>query len=167
MIVSQQLLGLLAMLATGVLATAAIDAVRTAAGGTRAGTVLELAAWLLLGIAAYGVLFAVRDGEWRFYDLLAQLSGLLLYESVFCRPFRLAGRLIRLLLLRPAYLILRGVFRTILFIIGIPLRLIRFVLKLLLRPFRRPYRAVRHRLGAKARKIRKRLPRNPLKKPTI
>ena len=119
---------------------------------------------LLLGIAAYGVLFTVRDGEWRFYDLLAQFSGLLLYESVFRKPFRFAGRLVRILILRPVFLILRGIIRLVLFVVAIPFRIILFILKLISRPFRRPYRAVRRRLGARARKIRKSLPRNPLKK---
>lgn len=164
MIVSQQLLGLLAMLATGVLAAAAIDAVRTAAGGTRAGAVLEPAAWLLLGIAAYGVLFTVRDGEWRIYDLLAQISGLLLYELVFRRPFRFAGRLVRLLILRPVFIVIRGIVAAVVFILMIPLRILAFLLGILSRPFRRPYRAVRRQLDAGMRKIRKRLPRNPLKK---
>lgn len=164
MIVSHQLLSLLAMAGTGILAAAVIDMIRTAGGGTRAGTAIELMAWPLLGLAAFSVLFAVRSGEWRLYDLLAQLLGVLLYETTLHRPFRFAGNLVAALVIRPVLFLLGLVWRIVSFIVGIPLRLILFLVRLLLRPFRKPIRAVRRKAGNLSRKVRRKFPGHPLKK---
>lgn len=164
MIVSHQLLSLLAMVGTGILAAAVIDMIRTAGGGTRAGTAIELMAWPLLGLAAFFVLFAVRSGEWRLYDLLAQLLGVLLYESSLHRPFRFAGRLLTALVIRPIFFLLDLVWRVVAFIVGIPLKLILMLIRFLLRPFRRPARAVRRKAGTLSRKVRRKFAGLPLKK---
>ncbi|WP_213424290.1 spore cortex biosynthesis protein YabQ [Bhargavaea massiliensis] len=164
MIVSHQLLSLLAMVGTGILAAAAIDMIRTAGGGTRAGTAIELMAWPLLGLFAFSVLFAVRSGEWRLYDLLAQLAGVLLYESALHRPFRFAGRLITVLVIRPVLLLIGVIWRIAAFIVGIPVRLILFLVRLLLRPFQKPIRAIRRKAGNLSRKVRRKFPGRPLKK---
>ncbi|SDE77484.1 Spore cortex protein YabQ (Spore_YabQ) [Bhargavaea beijingensis] len=164
MIVSHQLLSLLAMVGTGILTAAAIDIIRTAGGGTRAGTAIELMAWPLLGLFAFSVLFAVRSGEWRLYDLLAQLVGVLLYESALHRPFRFAGRLIAALVIRPILFLLGLLCKIAAFIVGIPVRLILFLARLLLIPFRKPMRAIRRKAGNLSRKVRRKLPASPLKK---
>lgn len=164
MIVSHQLLSLLAMVLAGILAAAVIDMIRTASGGTRAGTAIELMAWPLLGLAAFSVLFAVRSGEWRLYDLLAQLLGILLYETALHRPFRFVGRLFAMLIIRPVLFLIGLVWRTIAFIVSIPLRLILMLIRLLLRPFHKPIRSIRRKAGNLSRKVRRKFAGHPLKK---
>ncbi|WOV87640.1 hypothetical protein QWT69_00435 [Sporosarcina oncorhynchi] len=87
--------------------------------------VIEVIGWVLIGCASFYVLFIVRDGAWRMYDPFAQVSGILLYASIFHRPFRFFGRLINFLIIRP-----------ILFVILLVVRIIRVIIRLIVKLLR-------------------------------
>lgn len=132
MSLSVQFLSLLAMIGTGIGAGAFMDLIGTGIdkSGKRSiirkyAVLIEVIGWIVIGCASFYVLFIVRDGAWRMYDPFAQVSGLLLYASIFHRPFRFFGRLIHLLIIRP-----------ILFIILLVVRLIRVVIRLLVKLLR-------------------------------
>ena len=125
MSLSVQFLSLLAMIGTGILAGAFMDLVGTGvdASGKRSiirkyGVLLEFIGWIIVGGASFYVLFLVRDGAWRMYDPVAQVCGMLLYASIFYRPFRFFGRLVNMLVIKPIVFMImlvvrlvRGVFR--------------------------------------------------------
>ncbi|REB11425.1 hypothetical protein DVB69_00480 [Sporosarcina sp. BI001-red] len=139
MSISAQFVSLLAMMGTGIIAGAFMDMLGTGIANTGKASIirrraiwLETFGWLLAGCFAFAVLFFFRDGAWRMYDPLAQLSGLLLYATVFHRPFRLLGRIIIALLIRPVLL----VFQIIFWFIRYVFRVIRALILLLSQPFR-------------------------------
>lgn len=112
MSLSVQFLSLLAMIGTGIIAAAVIDAIGTGIDYSgkkslfrRYDTLIEIVAWLIVGALSFLVLYLVRDGAWRIYDPLAQFSGLLLYISFVHRPLRFIGRLILLLLVKPIWFV--------------------------------------------------------------
>nr|WP_317945874.1 spore cortex biosynthesis protein YabQ [Sporosarcina saromensis] len=83
---------------------------------------IEVIGWILIGCASFYVLFVVRDGAWRMYDPFAQVSGMLLYASIFHRPFRFFGRIVNMLIIRP-----------IVFVILLVVRIIRALFRLVVR----------------------------------
>jgi len=149
MSLSVQFLSLLAMIGTGVAGGALIDLIQT--GTTNMGKRsfirrhaiwFEAIGWIVVGCGSFYVLFLVRDGAWRMYDPIAQICGLLLYASIFHKPFRLVGRIILLVVVRPILLVLRIIISIIRRIIRIFIRLI----ILLFTPFIRLYQALRRKL---------------------
>lgn len=117
MSLSVQFLSLLAMIGTGILAAALIDMIGTGIShaGKRSllrkyGYLLEIFGWIFAGVGAFFILYVVRDGAWRIYDPFAQLSGLLLYVSLFYRPFRFIGRILLFLCIKPILFVLRGIY---------------------------------------------------------
>jgi len=140
MTVSLQFISLLVMMACGILTAAGVDAIRYLYSHAKPGSIifrlsnfLEVTAWLVLGIGTFYVLFEIRDGAWRIYDPLAQIAGIFLYESIFQRPFRFVGRVIRNVVFRPIWLIIRLIINIIRKII----QLIQKILLLIVRPFKR------------------------------
>ncbi|WJY26719.1 MULTISPECIES: spore cortex biosynthesis protein YabQ [Sporosarcina] len=141
MSISGQFLSLLAMIGSGVIAGAFMDMIGTGIDRTqkasyirRISGLLEGAGWLLAGCFAFAVLFEYRAGEWRMYDPIAQLAGLLLYASLFHRPFRLFGRLVIVLVIRPVtwiirlvYVCIRAVFRILFTVVYVLLGPIRYI----------------------------------------
>lgn len=138
MSLSVQFLSLLAMIGSGIIAAAAIDVIGTGISHMkqrsfmrRYRTFFEVCVWLFAGIWSFMILYYVRDGAWRIYDPLAQLSGLLLYISFFYRPFRILGRLILYIVIKPIWF----VFYTIFIMIKALLTFIYRLFILLLSPF--------------------------------
>ncbi|WP_432353765.1 spore cortex biosynthesis protein YabQ [Sporosarcina sp. A2] len=145
MSITAQFVSLLAMIGTGIIAGAFMDMLGAGIANTGKTSIirkraiwLEGIGWILTGCFAFAVLFVFRDGAWRMYDPLAQLSGLLLYAAVFYKPFRLLGRVVIILLIRPVLL----VFKILFWFIRYVFRLVRGFFRLLSQPFRFIY----HRL---------------------
>ena len=114
MSLTSQFVSLLAMIGSGVIAGAFMDMIGTGIAKTgktsiirRRAIWLEAVGWGLAGCFAFAVLFVFRDGAWRMYDPLAQISGLLLYATLFHKPIRLLGRAIAFLFIRPILVLLR------------------------------------------------------------
>lgn len=138
MSLSVQFLSLLAMIGTGIVAGAFMDIIFTGISHAgrksfirRRAIIIELIGWVIVGIWTFYILFNVRDGAWRLYDPLAQVSGLLLYATLFQRPCRFIGRIILRLLLKPIWFVLH-------LIVSFVRQIIRFIVKFmafLLRPF--------------------------------
>jgi len=140
MTVSLQFISLLVMMACGILTAAGVDAIRYLYSHAKPGSFifrfsnfLEVIAWLVLGIGTFYVLFEIRDGAWRIYDPLAQIAGIFLYESIFQRPFRFMGRVIRNVLFRPIWFIIRLIVKMIVKIA----QAIYKILLLIVSPFKR------------------------------
>lgn len=132
MSLSVQFLSLLAMIGTGIVAGAFMDLIGTGIDKSskrsilrKYSAVIEVIGWVLIGCASFYVLFIVRDGAWRMYDPFAQVSGILLYASIFHRPFRFFGRIINFLIIRP-----------ILFVILLVVRIIRVIIRLIVKLLR-------------------------------
>lgn len=148
MSLSIQFLSLLAMIGTGIVAAALIDMIGTgtaSAGKTsfirRYAAIFEVIGWTIAGCWTFAVLYVVRDGEWRIYDPFAQVSGILLYASVFHKPIRFFGRIILLLIVKPIWFIIYGVFSVI-------RKLLLFVMKivlLLFTPFIKVFRKLKRK----------------------
>lgn len=126
------------MIGTGILAAAFIDMIGT--GTAHAGkksmirrhaASLEVIGWIVAGCGTFYVLYIVRDGAWRIYDPFAQLSGIFLYASFFHKPFRMLGKIILVLVIRP----LRFVVLAIVSLITFFYRLVWKVLYFLATPF--------------------------------
>lgn len=139
MSITAQLASLLAMIGTGIVAGAFMDMIGTGIASTgktsivrRRAIIFETIGWLIAGCFAFAVLFAFRDGAWRMYDPLAQVSGLLLYATIFHKPFRLLGRIIIVIVIRPMLFILRLIVWFFVYIA----RIIQAILLLLTQPFR-------------------------------
>ena len=138
MSLSVQFLSLLAMIGTGIAVAAFIDMIGTgtAAAGKasfirRHSVFFEVIGWIVAGCWTFSVLYVVRDGGWRIYDPFAQVSGMLLYASVFHKPIRFFGRIILLLFVRPLWFIIYAIYAVI-------RKLLHFILKvvfLLFTPF--------------------------------
>lgn len=120
MSLSVQFFSLLAMIGTGITAGIVLDLFGTIVAACDKRSFIrrwafwfECLIWILLGIMSFWVLVLVRDGAWRMYDPVAQISGLLLYAAIFHHPVRIVGRLLLLVVLRPIWLIIRLVYLTI------------------------------------------------------
>ncbi|MFC5602209.1 spore cortex biosynthesis protein YabQ [Sporosarcina koreensis] len=135
MSLSVQFLSLLAMIGTGIGAGAFMDLIGTGVDATGKKSIirkyavpLEVIGWILIGCASFYVLFIVRDGAWRMYDPVAQICGLLLYASIFHRPFRFFGRILNMLIIKPIWFIIMLVVKMISFIVKLIVRIVRFLL---------------------------------------
>lgn len=138
MSLSVQFLSLLAMIGTGIGAGASMDLIGTGIDATgkrsfirKYAVILEVIGWVVVGCASFYILFLVRDGAWRMYDPVAQICGMLLYASIFHRPFRFFGRLLNMLIIKPVWFVILFIIRVI---SGI-FRLLFKVLMFLLKPF--------------------------------
>ncbi|MFC5590888.1 spore cortex biosynthesis protein YabQ [Sporosarcina soli] len=145
MSLSVQFLSLLAMIGTGIVAGAFMDMIGT--GTAYAGkksfirkyaVAIEVIGWVLVGCGTFYVLYLVRDGAWRMYDPVAQVSGLLLYASFFYRPFRLLGRIVLLLVVKPLWFLIR----LIVSIVRQIIRLLMKILSVLVLPFVKLFRLI-------------------------
>ena len=143
MTVSAQFLQLAALIASGIVVAAVIDAFRTMPIATkRWGSIIELIVWLLLGIGTYVLLFLLNKGQWRAIGPLAQISGMLLYQSLLQRPIRFVGRIIRIVCIKPLWLVIRGVISTISMFLRLIFKLVMFFIT----PFIKIYRKYNRRL---------------------
>jgi len=138
MSLSVQFLSLLAMIGTGIVAGAFMDMIGngTAHAGKKSiirkrAAWFEVIGWIFVGCGTFYVLYLVRDGAWRMYDPFAQISGLLLYTSIFYKPFRFFGRVILVLLIKPLWFLAR----LIVTVIGQIMRFIINVFAILFTPF--------------------------------
>lgn len=138
MSLSVQFLSLLAMIGTGIGAGAFMDLIGNGIDKSskrsvirKYSVVIEVIGWIIIGCASFYVLFIVRDGAWRMYDPFAQVSGLLLYATIFHRPFRFLGRVVHLLVIRPIVFVILLVVR----IIRVIVRLVSKLLRVLSAPF--------------------------------
>ncbi|WP_225229978.1 spore cortex biosynthesis protein YabQ [Sporosarcina quadrami] len=132
MSLSVQFLSLLAMIGTGIVAGAFMDLIGNGIDKSRKrsvirkySVVLEVIGWIIIGCASFYVLFIVRDGAWRMYDPFAQVSGLLLYATIFHRPFRFLGRVVHLLVIRPIVFVILLAVRIIRVIVTMVIKLLR------------------------------------------
>ena len=114
MSLSVQFLSLLAMIGTGIVAGAFMDMIGTGTAHVGKKSFIrkhavwfEMIGWIVVGCGTFYILFLVRDGAWRMYDPFAQISGLLLYASLFYKPFRLLGRIILMVFIRPLWFVIR------------------------------------------------------------
>ncbi|NYF26426.1 spore cortex biosynthesis protein YabQ [Sporosarcina sp. JAI121] len=149
MSLSVQFLSLLAMIGTGIVAGAFMDMIGTGTAHAgkqsiirRRAAWIEVIGWILVGCGTFYILFLVRDGAWRMYDPLAQVSGLLLYATIFHKPFRLFGRVILALLIKPLWFLAR-------LIVSFIRQIIRFIIKVfavLSTPFVKIFRIVSGKL---------------------
>lgn len=135
MSLSVQFLSLLAMIGTGIGAGAFMDLIGTGVDATGKTSIirkyavpLEVIGWILIGCASFYVLFIVRDGAWRMYDPVAQICGMLLYASVFHRPFRFFGRLLNMLIIKPIWFVIMLVVKIISYIFRLIVRIVKFLL---------------------------------------
>ncbi|WP_210471794.1 spore cortex biosynthesis protein YabQ [Sporosarcina sp. 6E9] len=147
MSLSVQFLSLLAMIGTGIVAAGFIDMIGTGTAHAgkksiirRRAAVLEVIGWIIVGCGSFYILYIVRDGEWRIYDPFAQVSGLLLYTSFFHKPFRFFGRILFVLLIKPLWVIGRGIVRIIGRIIYLFIRIIDFLINPFISIFHRIHR---------------------------
>lgn len=117
MSLSVQFFSLLAMIGTGIVAGVMMDLFGTIIAACdkrsfirRRALWFEIIVWIFLGIGAFWVLMSVRDGAWRMYDPVAQISGMLLYAAIFHYPFRFIGRVLGILIIRPIWYSIRLLF---------------------------------------------------------
>lgn len=136
MSLSVQFLSLLAMIGTGIGAGASMDLIGTGidTAGKRSiirkyAVLLEVIGWIIVGCASFYILFLVRDGAWRMYDPVAQICGMLLYASIFHRPFRFFGRLLNMLLIKPVWFVILFIIRVISGIFRLLFKILLFLLK--------------------------------------
>ncbi len=152
MSLSVQFLSLLAMIGTGIVAGAFMDLIGTGTAHAGKKSVIqkravwiEVIGWILVGCGTFYILLLVRDGAWRMYDPFAQISGLLLYASIFYKPFRFLGRVLLVLFVRPLWFIAR-------LIMSIVRGIIQFILKFfatLFIPFVKIFRIISGKLFKK------------------
>lgn len=144
MSLSLQFLSLVAMIGTGIVAGAFMDVINT--GTTLAGKKsfirrkavwFDTIGWVLVGCGTFYVLFLIRDGAWRIYDPIAQISGILLYVSFFNKPFRFVGRIILLLIIKPIFFIFKLISSTIHQTIRVIVRILAFLVKPFVKLFRK------------------------------
>jgi hypothetical protein len=120
MSLSVQFLSLLAMIGTGIVTATFIDMIRVGTSHAGKKSIIKRRAawfesigWIIAGCWAFYVLFTVRDGAWRMYDPFAQISGMFLYVSVFYKPIRFIGRIILILILKPIWFVIYGIYTII------------------------------------------------------
>lgn len=149
MSLSVQFLSLLAMIGTGIIAGAFMDMIGTGTAHAGKKSVfrkravwLEVIGWILVGCWTFYILYLVRDGAWRIYDPFAQISGMLLYVTIFYKPFRLFGRILLLVFVKPLWFIARLIVSVIRYII----RFIVKVIAVLFTPFVKLYRIISRKL---------------------
>lgn len=149
MSLSVQFLSLLAMIGTGVVAGAFMDMIGTSTAHAGKKSIirkravwLEVIGWILIGCGTFYVLYLVRDGAWRIYDPIAQISGMLLYVTIFYKPFRLFGRVLLVLFVKPLWFFVR-------LIVLIVRKIIFFIARIIVvlcTPFVKLYRIISRKL---------------------
>ncbi|WP_438297212.1 spore cortex biosynthesis protein YabQ [Sporosarcina sp. FA15] len=149
MSLSVQFLSLLAMIGTGIVAGAFMDMIGTSTAHVGKKSIirkravwLEVIGWVLVGCWTFYILYLVRDGAWRIYDPVAQISGMLLYVTIFYKPFRFFGRILLVLLIRPLLFLVR----LIVSIISLVIRFIVKVFAVLFTPFVKIFRIISGKL---------------------
>lgn len=144
MSLSVQFLSLLAMIGTGIVAAAFIDMIGT--GTSHAGkrsvfrrraVFFEIIGWILVGCWTFYILVVVRSGEWRIYDPFAQMSGMLLYASFLHRPFRLFGRILFSIFIKPILLLTHVAITIVGYVIGLAMKVVLFLLRPFIKVFRK------------------------------
>lgn len=147
MSLSLQFLSLLTMIGTGIVTAAFIDMIGTGTAHAgkksllrRRAAVFEIIGWILAGCWTFYILFLVRDGEWRIYDPFAQMSGILLYASFFHKPFRLFGRFLLVIFIKPLWFIISMLFSVVRYVVLLIYGIIIFLFKPLIKIFRKYYR---------------------------
>jgi len=111
MMMNAQLVSILVMFISGVLVGAVIDGTRTIlvainiAFVRRLTFIIECLVWCFLGICTFYFLFLIKGGQWRVVDPLAQIAGIFMYELLFQKIFRLLGRILVNILVRPFFYI--------------------------------------------------------------
>lgn len=140
MTVSQQFVSILIMMASGVLVGAVIDCLRVTIDAVSPKSFLkrftigiELVIWALLGALTFYILYIIKGGEWRLVDPIAQVSGILLYESMFQPVFRFLGKIVLYVVFKPIIFIFKFIISIIRRILLIIVRIILFILS----PFRK------------------------------
>lgn len=138
MSLSVQFLSLLAMIGTGIVAAAFLDMIGTGTAHAGRKSIIrrhaawfEWMGWVIVGCWTFYVLFLVRDGAWRIYDPFAQLSGMLLYVTIFNKPIRFIGRIVLFIFVKPLWFI----FHLIVSMIRYSIRFFVSILAFLCRPF--------------------------------
>jgi hypothetical protein len=135
MILTHQTVSIVVMTISGLFIAATIDAFRffwLNRNTTRLykyHRFFEFFLWIGFGIVTFYLLFTIKGGVWRFVDPIAQFFGILLYEKVMKRPFRIVGRVLDFIIIRPIKwlgLLIIGIIR---FIIKIIVNFIKFLIK--------------------------------------
>lgn len=158
MTVNDQLINVMIMAISGIFIGSIIDFIRTMLGEMspksffrKFANGIELFVWALLGVCTFIILFFIKGGEWRLIDPLAQICGIFLYETFFQRVFRLLGRIVFILIIKPFFLfsrlimtIIKSIFRLFFNIILIFLSPFIWIYnKLLKKPFRKLFTKTR------------------------
>lgn len=102
----------------------------------------EIFLWIGFGIATFYLLFLIKGGVWRFVDPIAQFIGILAYAKIMKRPFRIVGRLLNFIIIRPIKwvgLLIIGIIR---FILKIIINVVIFILKPIIKPLRKLYKKI-------------------------
>ena len=147
MSLSVQFLSLLTMIGTGILAAAFIDMIGTGTAHAgkksifrRRAVFFEIIGWVLVGCWTFYILLIVRNGEWRIYDPFAQMSGILLYASFFHKPFRLFGRILFSIFVKPILFIIHVIVTIVRYVIHLIIKVITFLFRPFIKIFRKYYR---------------------------
>ena len=94
----------------------------------------EIFLWIGFGIATFYLLFLIKGGVWRFIDPIAQFFGILAYEKIMKRPFRIIGRVLNFIIIRPIKLVGLLIIGTLRFILKIIINFVKFLLKPFIKP---------------------------------
>ena len=90
---------------------------------------IEIACWILLGLASFYLLFLIKGGEWRAIDPIAQIAGIISYDLFFQRIIRFIGRILVNILIRPFLFVGRLLFLILRKIVLIIARILKFLFK--------------------------------------
>ena len=140
MIVSDQTVSIVVMFLSGLFIGATIDAFRffwfyrKTTRLYKYHRFFEIFLWIGFGIATFYLLFLIKGGVWRFIDPIAQFFGILAYEKIMKRPFRIIGRVLNFIIIRPIKLVCLLIISTIRFILKIIINFVLFLLKPLIKP---------------------------------
>ncbi|HWL25026.1 MAG TPA: spore cortex biosynthesis protein YabQ [Ureibacillus sp.] len=142
MTVNEQFVSILIMMTSGVLVGAIIDCLRVTTFALSPKSFLkrftigfELVMWALLGALTFYILYIIKGGEWRLIDPIAQISGILLYESLFQPLFRFLGRIVLYVVINPIILFFKFIFSIFRKLILLIMSIILFILS----PFRKVF----------------------------
>lgn len=108
MMMSAQLVSIIVMFMSGIAVGAVIDAIRNflqVVGIRKMVFLLEWIVWIFLGACTFYFLFLVKGGEWRVVDPLAQITGIVAYDVMFQKFFRLMGRFLVNSIIKPFFFI--------------------------------------------------------------
>jgi hypothetical protein len=105
---SAQLVSIFVMFISGIAVGIVIDTVRVTLhtlGIHRIAYIVEWIVWILLGSCTFILLFFIKGGQWRAVDPMAQILGIFVYELFFQKIFRLIGRVLVNIIIKPFYFI--------------------------------------------------------------